>query len=358
MKEMYDDDFYDFLTEHNYTSAKKVAPVVYDIFKPESIVDFGCGVGCWLKAFSDLNSKIEILGIDGDWLSGKKIMIPNENVLLRDLEKNVVLEKKYDLAISLEVAEHLSAEHSDEFINNIVTASDVILFSAAIPQQGGTGHVNERWQSYWIEKMHLRGYVCLDFLRDLFWNDEDTGIYRQNIFVFVNEDKIHCYEETLRSKNLYPAEHRMIDVVHPMLYSEHKVARKFKELFEKKETENRKNRYLFELMIKWINKKTSGFKLVDYLKSRGICSVGIYGMGLVGEAVYNELKGETVIEFCTDRFLDYDIPEFIRYKDNIELPHVEAVIVTAPNDFDKIKNELRLRFLDEIPIVNIADILE
>jgi 2-polyprenyl-3-methyl-5-hydroxy-6-metoxy-1,4-benzoquinol methylase len=59
------------------------------------------------------------------------------------------LEKEFDLVVSLEVAEHLPASAADQFVNTLVKHGKKILFSAAIPGQGGQDHLNEQWPDYW-----------------------------------------------------------------------------------------------------------------------------------------------------------------------------------------------------------------
>ena len=102
------------------------------------------------------------------------------------------LDKKYHLAISLEVAEHISAKNAAKFVDSLTSAAGFILFSAAIPFQGGTGHVNEQWPDYWVSLFANRGFVTLDLIRDKIWNDgQIPSWYRQNILLFVKEEELH-----------------------------------------------------------------------------------------------------------------------------------------------------------------------
>ena len=65
----------------------------------------------------------------------------------RDLAQPLQIDRRFDLALSLEVAEHLPPECGSEFVQTLTDLSSVILFSAAIPFQGGTDHLNEQWPS-------------------------------------------------------------------------------------------------------------------------------------------------------------------------------------------------------------------
>ena len=87
-----------------------------------------------------------------------------------DLKKSLNLGRDFDLVLSAEVAEHLPLEVSDIFIDSIIKHGKVILFSAAAPGQGGTCHVNEQWQDFWVKKFRERGYVPIDFLREKLCN--------------------------------------------------------------------------------------------------------------------------------------------------------------------------------------------
>ncbi|MGB6269592.1 MAG: methyltransferase domain-containing protein, partial [Olleya sp.] len=123
---------------HNMSAPRIIVKCVLEYIKPKSVIDFGCGVGTFLKAFKENNVK-DVLGLDGAW-ADRKLMskyIEFDEFREVDLEKEIFLEKKYDLAVSLEVAEHLSESSADILIKNLTQSSDIILFSAASPFQGG-----------------------------------------------------------------------------------------------------------------------------------------------------------------------------------------------------------------------------
>jgi hypothetical protein len=87
-----------------------------------------------------------------------RLKIPKECFAEVELDKGISVDRKYDLAISVEVAEHLPPNAADIFIESIVKASDIVLFSAAIPFQGGTNHINEQWPEYWNKLFNKNGY--------------------------------------------------------------------------------------------------------------------------------------------------------------------------------------------------------
>ena len=92
-----------------------------------------------------------------------------------------------DLAICLEVAEHLTPAAGARLVKTLCSVAPVVLFSAAIPAQGGTNHINEQWQSHWADEFAAHGFDCFDPIRPEIWNDRDVfPWYRQNILLFVS----------------------------------------------------------------------------------------------------------------------------------------------------------------------------
>lgn len=195
-----------------YNSGKKVFEYLLDAVKIDSVVDFGCGSGAWLKAIKDLNPNAKVLGLDNTDMSRGEFL-ENDEFRKCDLsQKQILLTERYDLAMSIEVAEHMDEEHADDFVDNLCAASDIVLFSAAIKYQGGNHHVNEQLQSYWMNKFKKRGYEYIDCIRGHFWNDTEMVLHiRQNCILYVKSDKFRSLEERLR-------EEKIVDMVHPELF--------------------------------------------------------------------------------------------------------------------------------------------
>jgi hypothetical protein len=104
------------------------------------------------------------------------------------------LEREFDLVLSLEVAEHLPEESAAGFSQSLARLGPIVLFSAAAPQQGGTGHLNEQWPSYWVRHFAQNGFTVVDCLRDRIWRDERIEWrYRQNLLLFVRNDLFSQY---------------------------------------------------------------------------------------------------------------------------------------------------------------------
>lgn len=188
MEEIYTDSFYDIMRDKE-NSCRQAARYVFDLIRPASVVDMGCGNGAWLALFKECGVS-EIRGYDGDYVRKDMLVISEDEFTPFDLTKKLPVERRYDMAMSLEVAEHLEERLADQFIANITELSDVVLFSASIPGQGGDGHINEQWPSYWRTKFENNGFTCCDCIRDHCWNMEDLDYYyRQNIVLYVKNDR-------------------------------------------------------------------------------------------------------------------------------------------------------------------------
>ncbi|HEX3106173.1 MAG TPA: methyltransferase domain-containing protein [Terriglobales bacterium] len=189
-------------------SAREILPLVLDVVKPASLIDIGCGTGNWLAIAYELGVH-EILGIDGAWVKGQ-LAIPPQNFLEHDLSTPLKLNCRFDLALSLEVAEHLPASAARDFVQSLCEAADVVLFSAAIPGQGGRRHVNEQWPAYWAELFADLRYECYDFLRPRIWNNPRvTWHYAQNSMIFARAGSRYSFGEPTTP----------LPLIHPVLWS-------------------------------------------------------------------------------------------------------------------------------------------
>ena len=211
----YDQEFYENRDQRTRYAAKLIVNLVNNLVHPGSVVDLGCGVGTWLDVFKQ-HGVDEVLGIEGPWVDKAHLVIQEDEFMSAELDKPLNLNRRFDLAISLEVAEHITENNADNFVNNLVSLAPVILFSAAIPLQGGRNHVNEQWPSYWRAKFGEHGYVCADVVRNEVWQDEKLDVwYAQNCFIYIDEKALENYPEL---KGFVGKNAGMIDAVHPRMF--------------------------------------------------------------------------------------------------------------------------------------------
>lgn len=187
----YDKSFYDTINAGSRSSAEIVVPFVLDaIGGARSVVDVGCGEGVWTAVFAEHGC--DVLGIDGPHVDQSRLQIPAERFTALDIQHQRVTGVRADLAVSLEVAEHLSSPRATTFVEDLCAAADIVLFSAAIPGQGGVGHVNEQWPEYWVELFVRFGRIVTGALRWAIWDDARAGRvenwYAQNLMLAVTPE--------------------------------------------------------------------------------------------------------------------------------------------------------------------------
>ena len=185
---IYKSQFFKKYKDGSFRSAKIVIPIIFNLIQIKSVVDVGCGAGVWLKAFQEEGIE-DVFGIDGN--STEVQDLSSNKFLIVDLGQEFKLDRRFDLAISLEVAEHLMPANADDFVLNLTSLAPIVLFSAAVPCQGGTHHVNEQWPDYWAEKFLKRGFLAFDVLRMRLWNEPEVEWwYKQNLILYIHRDFI------------------------------------------------------------------------------------------------------------------------------------------------------------------------
>jgi len=183
----YSHDFYSYIDAGSRRSARAVASVLLPEMKIASLLDVGAGHGAWAAEWLAAGVK-NVVAVDGDYVQPNQLAIPKKNFRAHDLSTPLDLKKSFDLVQSLEVAEHLPEGKAELFVDNLIRHGDVILFSAAVPHQGGEHHVNEQPPEYWRRKFAARGYAAFDFVRPkLEGRSEVMPWYRFNSYVYANE---------------------------------------------------------------------------------------------------------------------------------------------------------------------------
>jgi SAM-dependent methyltransferase len=222
---LYSSKFFENIREGSSTSAEAAVPLILKVRPAHSVIDVGCGIGTWLKSFADLGVQ-RVVGLDGDYVDQKQLLIPSSCFVscnldvpidIAELNRKTGNSERFDLAISLEVGEHLPVARAASLVSDLCALSDVVLFGAAIPFQGWQrAHINEQWQSYWAQRFANNGFDAFDALRPLLWPlPEVSCFYKQNaIFYVKRETDAHA---AFMARYVTPTV-AMFDVVHPEHY--------------------------------------------------------------------------------------------------------------------------------------------
>lgn len=208
-------DFYRYLASFAIRSAKRVVPQLAGVLPIRSVVDFGCGHGAWLSVWQSVG--VSITGVDGSYVDRRHLLIDAAHFHAVDLTEPIDLGRRFDLVQSIEVAEHLPASMARQFVDTLTAHGPFVLFSAAVPGQGGEHHVNEQPLDYWRAIFRQKGFVAIDYLRPLIFDDaEIERWYRYNIILYVAEDRLAALPQTLRSRLVADADE--LDDYRPLLY--------------------------------------------------------------------------------------------------------------------------------------------
>jgi SAM-dependent methyltransferase len=219
----YDEQFFDRLTDDSLQSARVVVPLIQELVAAKKVVDIGCGRGAWLRVFLE-HGATEVMGYDGEYVEASKLLIDRSLFATVDLNKPFSVPGSFDLAVCLEVGEHLPARAARGLVANLTSVAPLVLFSAAIPNQGGTHHINEQWPSYWQNLFSQRRYRKLDpFRRFIFQDPRVASHYRQNLLLYAAE-------AVVEDSPAYQAEARLRDqaemeIIHEYILSRYQSVR-------------------------------------------------------------------------------------------------------------------------------------
>lgn len=188
----YDAAFFEGQAATSLASARVVLGHLFPLLRPKRLLDVGCGVGTWLRAGLELGAD-EVFGTDGEYVDPASLLIDREQFITADLATQSIPDvlgsraaQPFDLVICMEVAEHLPHARAPSLVAELASLGDAVLFSAAIPFQYGTNHLNEQWPEYWAILFRSQGFECFDPFRAELWNDTDVNWwYAQNALLFA-----------------------------------------------------------------------------------------------------------------------------------------------------------------------------
>lgn len=221
LEKAYSPSYYARMRPNSARSAAIIVPLVIELLQPTSVIDLGCGDGTWLSNFIK-HGILDALGVDGGGSQPGMLQIPAAYFHKHDLSQPLQLERTFDLAVCLEVAEHLAITSADHLIDQLTRLAPKVLFSAAIPFQGERGdyHINEQWQEWWAERFEQRGYTTFDVLRPRIWNNPEVAwYYAQDTLIFISNDYLAQHPELPHTLSHHLP--RVLNVVHPNAYLSH-----------------------------------------------------------------------------------------------------------------------------------------
>jgi FkbM family methyltransferase len=195
-------------------SAAVVVPLLLELFPwVTSVVDAGCSTGAWLHEFQ-LNGISRVMGLDVADVPSSLLQIDPAEFRRLDLCRPLPPLGRFDLALSLEVADCLPDQAAQQLVMSLTGLSDLIVFSAAVPGQSKHQTTNERWPSYWRALFAHSRFVCFDILRERLWYDQRVNWhYAQNMLVFVSEFRADLVPRLSSMRRA-----GMLDIVHPRAF--------------------------------------------------------------------------------------------------------------------------------------------
>jgi SAM-dependent methyltransferase len=171
-----------------------VAEAIITQYAPQTVIEFGCGNGELSKALA--KSGIRVTAIDG-YANPDFRGVENIHFYRIDLNNPASVEeflllqnKKFDLAICMEVAEHLNPVVSEALIASLTFAANAVVFSAAIPEQDGDGHINCQNRIFWHELFEKRNFFLQDSIRSEIRDNPNVGRwYALNTIAYVKSEE-------------------------------------------------------------------------------------------------------------------------------------------------------------------------
>lgn len=221
---LYTSDYFDAISAGSCASAEVIVPMVMELVAPKSVVDVGCGIGVWLEVF-ERHGVARVCGIDGAYVELDRLRIDRRSFVAADLSVLSTSREnggwpalgRFDLAVCLEVAEHIEPGASEALVHRLCALSDVVMFSAATPYQGGEGHINERWPSFWYELFEARGHRLIDVIRSRVWSDRRVEPwYQQNVVIYASERAIEASARVREARAQTRPE--QLSMVHPRIF--------------------------------------------------------------------------------------------------------------------------------------------
>ncbi len=117
-----------------------------------------------------------------------------------------------------------------------------------------------------------------------------------------------------------------------------------------------KFRGYYNVLNQWMLLKNQGKSLTEYFNDNGYTSIAIYGMGEVGNRLYEELKNSEIeVKYAIDKSAGSAYAELSVYDPEDEFDTVDTIVVTAVFDFDEIEKDLIKK--TDIPVISLEEVV-
>jgi hypothetical protein len=155
---MYTRDFHKSIENDEHPQAVRLADYIANYLTPSTFLDFGCSTGLYMKEVQTVLPTIPTVGFEFSQDAVDCALC--KNIYQTDLTEDVhIVKNPNTLGLCLEVLEHIEDIHWKQVLTNMTHSCDKLIFSAAVPGQGGTGHINCRPKIDWIKRFHELGWV-------------------------------------------------------------------------------------------------------------------------------------------------------------------------------------------------------
>ncbi len=186
--EIYDKKYYlEVVDPPAVRSAATVGATINEKLHPSTVIDLGCGTGALIRCLAQLG--IRCVGLEYAELGVGICKDRGLDVHKFDVTRDTLpVSEVFDLAISIEVAEHLPEESADRFVSTLCSLADQVILTAAGPTETSPYHLNCQPKQYWVEKFFSAGFILDGDLVEEF-RREWTGTcvqhwYWRNLMVF------------------------------------------------------------------------------------------------------------------------------------------------------------------------------
>ncbi|MFC1753745.1 methyltransferase domain-containing protein [Thermoproteota archaeon] len=187
---IYNGSFFDKNLKMNMPIASRMVNVLVSHFNPKSVVDVGCGNAEFLSCFQ--KKGVEVKGYEGSAHAIARCVIDKRLVEKFDLRNHIDSNRTYDLAMCLEVAEHIEKIFSAKLVENLVGLSSIVVFTAAPPGQGGHFHINEQPREFWFNLFRSKGFEfdagMTEKIKNDFKEKDVLWWYSANLMIFIKRN--------------------------------------------------------------------------------------------------------------------------------------------------------------------------